>query len=328
MKAITVQNMPSGTALVWQDVPPIMFGAGEVVIDVYASGVNRADLLQRAGRYPPPEGSSDILGLEVAGTIAELGTKVEGWKIGDRVCALLTGGGYATRVAVPHQLLMPLDKSHSFIQGAGIPEAFLTAYLNLFLEASLERGEKVLIHAGASGVGAAAIQLAKRAGSTVFTTAGSEAKTKFCLGLGADSAINYRQMDFAEEVLKISPDGVDVILDSVGGSYFEKNMRILGKNGRLVNIAVLGGAKAEINLAGILVKRQRIIGSTLRSRPLGEKSLLVSEFVSRFWKDLSAGSVQVPIDSSFPIQDAELAHQRMTQNLNMGKIILTVSESE
>ena len=327
MKAIVVQTDQEDRPLVWQEAPDPTYGADEVLVDIQAAALNRADLAQRAGNYPPPPGASDIMGLEMAGVISALGAEVSGWKIGDRVCALLPGGGYAEQINVPYQMLMPLPESWSFEQGAAIPEVFLTAYLNLFMEAGLKKGEAVLIHGGASGVGTAAIQMARQAGCQVFVTAGTGEKVARCQELGADLAINYRQEDFVERIqAHTNGQGVDVIMDMVGAAYFEGNMQLLKTYGRLVFIATLSGAKVELNIGQLMRGRQRLIGSVLRPRPVAEKVEIKQRFIEQFWPLLLDGAIQPVIDRIYPIEQANEAQQRMAENKNIGKIILKVRE--
>lgn len=316
MKAI-VQH---GNALVWQDIPRPSPGAGEVLLRVRAAGVNRADLSQRAGQYPPPPGASEILGLEVAGEVAELGPGVAGVSVGDEVCTLLSGGGYAEVVAAPAAMLMPVPSGWSVEEAAGLPEVFLTAHLNLFLVAQLQAGEVVLIHGGASGVGTAAIQLARDAGCRVFATAGTEEKVSACRALGA-TAFNYREGDFLNGV-RAQAEGVDVVLDMVGQGYLAQNLELLNTGGRLVVIATLSGSRAELELRTLMAKRLSLHGSTLRSRPLAEKVQLKNSFRARFWGALEAGRIKPVMDSVFDIRDADAAHERMKQNLNIGKLVL------
>lgn len=325
MKAIVVQQEVEGRPLLWQDVPDPAFGPDEVLINIHAAALNRADLAQRAGNYPPPPGASDILGLEMAGTITALGAEVSGWQVGDRVCALLPGGGYAEKVNVPAQLLLPLPEDWSFEQGAALPEVFLTAYVNLFMEADLQAGETVLIHGGASGVGTAAIQLAHQAGCRVFTTAGTDDKVAYCRQLGADLAINYREEDFVERILA-EADGVDVILDMVGANYLERNIRLLKLRGRLVFIATMGGGRAEIDIWRLMGRRLRLIGSVLRARPVAEKIEIKERFMAQFWKKFLDGTLNPIIDSVYPVAQAEQAHAHMQQNQNIGKIILKIRD--
>ncbi len=327
MKAIVVQSDQENRPLIWQEVPDPRYGPDEVLVDIHAAALNRADLMQRAGNYPPPPGASDILGLEMAGRIAGVGANVTDWQIGDRVCALLPGGGYAEQVNVPQQMLIPIPDNWSYEQGAAIPEVFLTAFVNLFIEAGLQEGETVLIHGGASGVGTAGIQLAREAGCRVFTTAGTEEKVIRCADLGAELAINYKQEDFAERIeAHTNGEGVDVILDMVGAAYLERNLRLLKLRGRLVFISMLSGAKTEINLGALMGRRLRLIGSVLRSRSLAEKVEIKERFMQRFWPLLLAGAIQPIIDSVYPIEQADEAQRYMAENKNIGKIILQVRE--
>jgi putative PIG3 family NAD(P)H quinone oxidoreductase len=323
MKAIIVQTEQKDRPLLWGDAPAPSFGPEEVLVNIHAAALNRADLMQRAGNYPPPPGAPETLGLEMAGEIAAVGEAVTGWQVGDRVCALLPGGGYAEQVAVPQQMLMPLPDDWSFEQGAAVPEVFLTAYVNLFMEAGLQPGENVLIHGGASGVGTAGIQMARETGCRVFTTAGTEEKVSTCRQLGAELAINYRENDFAEQILAHA-DGIDVILDIVGADYLESNLRVLKLRGRLVFISTLSGSRTQIDLRYLMGKRLRLIGSTLRARSLAEKVEIKERFMAQFWDSLLSGAIKPVIDSVYSIEQANEAHEHMRQNKNIGKIILKV----
>ncbi|GAB4447776.1 MAG: NAD(P)H-quinone oxidoreductase [Anaerolineae bacterium] len=323
MKAIIVQTDEKERPLLWQEAPAPAFGPEEVLVNIHATALNRADLMQRAGNYPPPPGAPETLGLEMAGEIAAVGQAVSGWQVGDRVCALLPGGGYAEQVAVPHQMLMALPAGWSFEQGAAVPEVFLTAFVNLFMEAGLQPGESVLIHGGASGVGTAGIQLARQAGCRVFTTAGTEDKIDYCRRIGAELAVNYREDDFAEKILQHIA-GVDVILDIVGASYLESNLSLLKLRGRLVFISTLSGSRTQIDLRYLMGKRLRLIGSTLRARSLAEKTEIKERFMAQFWDNLLDGTITPVIDSVYPIEQANEAHEHMRQNKNIGKIILKV----
>ncbi len=325
MKAIVVKTDQKDRPLAWEEVPSPTYGPEEALVEVHATALNRADLMQRAGKYPPPPGAPDILGLEMAGRIAALGANVTGWQVGDRVFALLPGGGYAQEVTVPSQMLMPIPNDWSYEQAAAVPEVFYTAFVNLFMEVGLQAGETTLIHGGASGVGTAAIQLARQAGCPVFITAGTDEKTAYCEKLGAELAINYKKEDFAERILDYTGGGgVDVILDIVGAAYLERNIRLLKLKGRLVFIAMLSGAKTEINLGALQGRRLRLVGSVLRPRSLEEKVEIKERFMERFWPQLLDGTIQPIIDSVYPIEQANEAHQRMSENKNIGKIILTV----
>ncbi|MCA9920307.1 MAG: NAD(P)H-quinone oxidoreductase [Anaerolineales bacterium] len=327
MKAIVVQGDKQNPVLVWETVPDVEFGPDEVLVDVWATAVNRADLMQARGSYPPPAEASEILGLEMAGVIAAVGEDVEEWQVGDRVCALLPGGGYAEQVAVPAGMLLKLPRRWSFAMGTAVPEVWYTAYVNLFLEGDLVSGETVLIHAGASGVGTAAIQLANAAGATAYVTAGSDEKLLACRKLGAELAINYKQEDFLEKVLAATQgQGVNLILDPVGGSYLDRNVRSLKRYGRLVSIGLLGGTQGEMNMGLLLGKRLRIVGSTLRSRPPAEKVKITEQFQAGYWPLLRSGELKPVIDSVFPIEQAQEAHAYVAQNKNIGKVILAVRE--
>jgi len=327
MKAIVIKNQADQPRLVWEEVSEPQLASEEVLVEVYATAVNRADLLQARGLYPPPPGASEILGLEMAGRIATVGEGVADWRVGDRVCALLAGGGYAERVTVRRELLLRIPDQWTFIQAAAVPEVWLTAFVNLFLEGRLSIGETVLIHAGGSGVGTAAIQLAREIGAIVSVTAGSEAKLKTCRELGAALCVNYQQADFCEAVIAATDGrGVDLILDPVGANYLQRNLNALAKKGRLVNIGLLGGRIAEIDLAQVLTQNLHIIGSTLRARPLAEKALITREFSQRFWPLLADGTLRPIIDRTFPIQEAQAAHEFVRANRNTGKVMLIVKK--
>ena len=304
-------------ALVFGEAPDPVPAAGEVIVRVRATAVNRADLLQAAGKYPPPPGASEILGLEAAG-------EVEG--TGERVFFLLTGGGYAGKVAVPHGMLMPVPAGMTFEDAAAIPEAWFTAYLNLFREAGLRKGETALIHAAGSGVGTAAVQLAKRAGARVAVTVRSSGKEAPLAKLGADLVVNARERDFGEAIAEaFGPSSVDVVLDPVGGETLGKNLSVMKAGGRLVLIATMGGGTSSIDLRALLVKRLRLIGSTLRSRPLAEKLDLTAGFVRDVLPGFMGGSLAPVVAAVFPLERAADAHRQMAANTNVGKIVLRVS---
>jgi putative PIG3 family NAD(P)H quinone oxidoreductase len=331
MKAIHVESDEPGGHLVWRETTDPVPGPGEVLVDVYAAALNRADLLQRAGGYPAPPGVSTVLGLDSAGQVAQLGEGVAGPEVGERVCALLAGGGYAERAVVPVGMLMPIPGGWSFEEAAALPEAYLTAFTNLFLEAEFQPGETLLVHGGASGVGTALIQLAKAAGGRVIATAGSAEKTALCRALGADLAVNYREEDFVARTRTFSAENggdanasVNVIIDMVGAEYFQRNLGLLGTRGRMVSIATLSGAKVELNLGELMSRRLRLIGSVLRARSLAEKVQITRRFRERFWPMLEAGKIRPVIDSVYPIEKVEDAHRRMAANLNLGKIVLRI----
>ncbi len=326
MKAIVAAKTENEPALIWQEVPGISHGSGEVLVDIRATAVNRADLLQAMGLYPPPAGESEILGLEMAGVVAAVGDAAEGWQIGDRVLGLLAGGGYARQVAVHPQMLIRLPDTWSFAEGAAIPEVWLTAFSNLFLEGNLKQGETVMIHAGGSGVGTAGIQMAREAGAAVHVTAGTPAKLDKCRELGAALAVNYKTQDFFEAAMAATGgQGVDLILDPIGAAYLNQNLKLLKVNGRLVIIGLLGGSGAELNLGAVLGKSLRILGTRLRARPLAEKIAITQKFQERFWPLLQAGELKPVIDRIFPIAEAQAAHAWVRQNHNIGKVILEIS---
>lgn len=329
MKAIVVDEASPDRTLRWAEVeslPPI--GPQEVLVEIHATALNRADLMQRQGNYPPPPGASPILGLEMAGTVAAVGTGVADWQVGDRVCALLPGGGYAEQVIVPAAMLMPIPLGWDFTMAAGLPEVYLTAFLNLYLEAAIQPGEVALVHGGASGVGTAAIQLLKASGNSVIVTAGSEEKVAACRELGADLAVNYRTTDFVDAVKTFTGGkGVDVIMDMVGADYLAHNLGLLKLKGRLVWISTLSGAQTQIDLRQVMGKRLRLIGSVLRSRTLEEKVAIKEAFMRRCWPQVEAGALKPIIEAIYPIDQANQAQQQMAENRNIGKIILQVKES-
>ncbi len=299
--------------------------ADEVLIRVEAAGVNRPDVMQRQGLYPPPPGASDIPGLEVAGTIAALGDEVRHLQLGDRVCALVTGGGYAQYCTAAAELCLPLPKGMTAIQAAGLPETFFTVWSNLFDRVGLQSGETLLVHGGGSGIGVTAIQMAKAFGARVFVTAGSLRKCAFCRELGADAAINYREQDFVEEVSALTGGkGVDVILDMIGGDYFPRNLKCMAFDARLVQIAVQGGPKAEINLLQVFLKRLAITGSTLRARDNVFKAAIAGKLHEHIWPLLESGDIHPVIDTVLPLVEAAGAHALMESSRHIGKIILTV----
>ena len=298
-------------------------GPQQVLIKTIATGVNRPDLMQRQGLYPPPAGASPILGLEVAGYIAGLGSQVEGLKIGDAVCALLPGGGYADYCLASACCCLPIPTGLSLTEAAALPETFFTVWSNVFDRADLQRDEWLLVHGGSSGIGTTAIQLAKAFGAKVIVTAGSNQKCQACLALGADLAINYRQLDFVEAVLVATAGkGVNVILDMIGGDYLPRNLKCMAPDGRLALIAIQNGGKSEINLASVLMKRLTITGSTLRPRSDDFKAKLAQSLRQQVWPLLEAGKVKPVIDSVFPLAQAAAAHERMQSSQHIGKIIL------
>jgi len=297
----------------------------QVLIKVAAAGVNRPDVMQRQGLYPPPPGASDIPGLEVAGTIVGLGGNIGHLHEGDRVCALVTGGGYAEYCLASVALCLPVPENLSFTQAAALPETFFTVWSNVFDRAQLQPGETLLVHGGASGIGTTAIQLAKAFNAKIIVSVGSEAKCEFCLQLGADAAINYKEQDFVEEIKRLTDNkGVDVILDMIGGDYFPRNLKCLDDDARLVQIAIQNGPKAEINLWPVMLKRLTITGSTLRARDDTFKAAIASKLQEKVWPLLASGTIKPVIHSTFALTDAALAHQLMESSRHIGKIILTV----
>jgi putative PIG3 family NAD(P)H quinone oxidoreductase len=298
-------------------------GVGEIVIRVAWAGVNRPDAAQRAGTYAPPPGASDLPGLEAAGVVAAVGPGVARWKVGDRVCALLPGGGYAEYVACPADHALPVPMGMDLRAASGLCETFFTVWTNVVLRGGLQAGERFLVHGGTSGIGTTAIQLAAARGARVFATAGSDAKCDACLKLGAERAINYRTEDFVE-VLK-AEGGANLILDMVGGDYLPRNITALADEGRLVQIAMLGGAKVQINLAQVMMKRLTITGSTLRPQSLAAKAAIARDLEREVWPLLAAGRIAPVIDSEFPLAQAADAHARMESSAHVGKILLRVS---
>jgi putative PIG3 family NAD(P)H quinone oxidoreductase len=325
MKAVLVTQPGGPEVLALGDAPDPLPAPGEVLVRVRAAGVNRADILQRLGKYPPPPGASEILGLEVAGEVLALGANATRWKIGDRIMGLVTGGAYAERCKVSEVAALPIPAGLDFEHAAAIPEAFLTAWLNLFDLGLLERGETVLIHAGASGVGAAAIQLAREVGARVLTTVGSAAKQDWVMRLGASRAILRHDEDIAKCVLEATEGaGVHLVLDVVGAPSWDTNTRVLRPQGRLVLIGFLGGSRGELDLGPILRKNLHVTGTGLRSTPLEQKALWIEEFAAFARGRFESGSLVAPVDRVFPLADAASAHRFMEENQNSGKIVLRV----
>jgi len=322
MKAIIFDQPGAPDVLKLADAPDPVPGAGDLLVRVRATAANRADTLQRKGGYAPPPGASPILGLELAGEVIK---PAGAWKAGERVMAVVTGGGYAELAAVPASLAMRVPDDMTFAQAAAIPEVFLTAYLNLFTLGTLQAGQTVLIHAGASGVGSAAIQLARAGGATVIATAGRADKVAFCTSLGAAHAIDYNQTNFADAVHTFTHgSGADVILDFVGAPYWNDNLRALAMNGRLILIGMMGGASGALDLGAIMAKRAVITGTTLRRTPLDQKTALTWAFASFAMPRFATGEIKPIIDRLYPLHEAAEAHRRMEANQNIGKIVLTV----
>jgi putative PIG3 family NAD(P)H quinone oxidoreductase len=306
-----------------RDVPEV--GYGDILIRVTAAGVNRPDALQRAGAYDPPKGASDLPGLECSGTIAAVGAGVTRWNVNDEVCALLPGGGYAEYVTTPADHALPVPKGLDMVQAAALCETFFTVYSNVFMRGDLHAGEVFLVHGGSSGIGTTAIQLAAKAGARVFATAGSAEKCAKCVELGAERAINYREEDFVE-VMQAETEGrgINVILDMVGGNYIPRNVKALAIGGRLVQIAFLGGATAELNFAQVMVKRLTITGSTLRPQSNVAKAAIARSLETKIWPMLSDGTIAPVMDSTFPLAEAAMAHAKMETSKHIGKIVLVI----
>jgi NADPH2:quinone reductase len=321
---LAIEITPSNTLqAVQRSVPDL--ATGQVLIQVAAAGVNRPDIMQRKGLYPPPRGASDIPGLEVAGTIVAINGTNNSLHLGDPVCALVSGGGYAQYCVAEAALLLPIPHGFSMIEAAALPETFFTVWSNLFNRARLQAGETLLVHGGSSGIGTTAIQLAKAFGVTVIVTAGTQAKCLFCKDLGADLAIDYRRDDFVALVKEFTANrGVDVILDSIGGDYFMRNLHCLAVEGRLVQIALQKGVTTEVNLLPILLKRLTITGSTLRAREVSFKAAIAEQLKNQVWPLLANGTVKPVIDSTFPVAEAAQAQQLMESSQHLGKIILTL----
>lgn len=297
--------------------------AGEVLIDVAAAGVNRPDVMQRRGSYPPPPGASDLPGLEVAGTIAAVGEGVRGWSVGDRVCALVAGGGYATLCVAPAPQCLPIPASLDFAAAAAVPETFFTVWTNAFDRGRLKSGESALFHGGTSGIGTTAIQLAVARGARVFATAGSDEKCRACEALGAERAINYRKEDFVAAIKEATAGrGVDLVLDIIGGEYFPRNLAVLAVDGRLVQIGVQGGGAATIELIQVLRRRLTITGSTLRPRSVEEKGEIAAALRKEVWPLLESGRVKPIIYRTFPLAEAAAAHRLLESSEHIGKIVL------
>ncbi len=325
MKVIEISEAGGPEVLKPAERPVPQPGEGEVLIKVAAAGVNRPDCLQRQGSYPPPPGASDIPGLEIAGEVVALGAGVTAPRIGDKVCALVTGGGYAEYCPAPAPQCLPIPKGYSLEQAAALPETFFTVWVNVFDRSALKPGESFLVHGGTSGIGTTAIQLAKAFGCTVFATAGSPEKVKACAELGADRAINYREEDFVEVVKEATGGkGVDVILDMVGGSYIPRDIKAMAPDGRLSFIAFLGGPKAEVNFTAVMMKRLTITGSTLRARSVAVKAALAEALKEKVWPLLDQGKIAPVMAASFPLAEAAKAHELMESSSHIGKIVLTL----
>ncbi|MCV7441112.1 NAD(P)H-quinone oxidoreductase [Mycobacterium paraense] len=322
MRAIVAE---SSDQLSWQEVPDAAAGPGEVLIKVAAAGVNRADVLQAAGKYPPPPGASDIIGMEVSGVVADAGEGVADWSAGQEVCALLAGGGYAEYVAVPAGQVLPVPEGVDLVDAAGLPEVACTVWSNLVMTAHLGKGQVLLVHGGGSGIGSHAIQVATALGARVAVTAGSAEKLEFCRELGAEITINYRDEDFVARVR--DSGGADVILDIMGAAYLDRNIDALATDGQLVIIGMQGGLKGELNIGKLLAKRARVIGTTLRARPVtgpNSKTEIVQAVRTSVWPLIAEGRVRPIIGARMPIQQAGDAHRQLVDSKVTGKIVLTV----
>ncbi len=324
MRAVIVSEPGGPEVLTVSDLPDPTPGPGEVVVDIAATAVNRADTLQRQGKYPPPTGASEILGLECSGTISAVGSDVSDWSVGDQVCALLAGGGYAEQVLVPTGQVMPAPRGMDLVTAGAVPEVACTVWSNVFMIAGLQPGETLLVHGGAGGIGTMAIQLAKAIGARVLATAGTTEKLDLCRSLGADVAVSYKEQDFVEEVRRATDGhGADVILDNMGASYLDRNVSALATEGRLVIIGMQGGVKGELNIGKLLSKRGAVIATALRARPVEEKAAICSAVVEHVWPLLADGTVRPVVHATLPLEEAAEAHRLMESGDHIGKIVLT-----
>ena len=325
MRAVIVPEPGGPDALVVADLPDPSAGPGEVVIDIAASAVNKADTLQRQGFYPPPPGASDVLGMECSGTISAVGRGVDAWSVGDEVCALLASGGYADKVAVPAGQVMPVPAGVDLVTASALPEVAATVWSNVFMIASLRPGETFLVHGGAGGIGTMAIQLAKQVGARVAVTAGSAEKLERCRELGADVLVNYREQDFVDVVRNATEGrGADVVLDVMGAKYLARNLDVLAPNGRIAVIGLQGGATAELDLGRLMSKRAALLATTLRARPAAEKAAIIASVREHVWPLLAAGTVRPVVHARLPLADAAEAHRTMEASTHVGKLVLTV----
>ena len=331
MRAITISSPGDPEVLQVTDEPTPDIAADEVLVRVHAAGVNRADLLQRRGFYDPPPGATEIPGLEVSGTIERLGADVTGWSVGDRVAALLSGGGYAEFVPVPAGQLLPVPDGFDLTEAAALPEVLSTVWSNIVGHGQVQAGEWLLVHGGGSGIGTAAIQIARHLGVKIVVTVGSEKKAEFCRELGADAVINYRDEDFVERVREIcthddGSTGADVILDIIGAKYLERNIKALSTDGRLVIIGMQGGTKTEINLGWLMQPRKTVSATTLRARPKDQKIAIVAEVAEQLWPAVISGDIRPIIHEAMPLTDVVRAHQTLEDGANIGKVLLIVDE--
>jgi putative PIG3 family NAD(P)H quinone oxidoreductase len=322
MRAVLCREPGGPEVLEVRDLPDPTPGPGEVVIAIAASAINRADLQQRNGVYPPPPGASDILGMECSGTITAVGDGVERWQVGDEVCALLTSGGYADQVAVPAGQVLPIPAGVGLVEAAALPEAACTVWSNVFMVAALQPGETFLVHGGGGGIGTMAIQLAHVLGAKVATTVGSADKAQRCRELGADLAINYHEQDFVEEVRRLDSSGADVILDHLGAKYLARNVDLLAVEGRLVVIGLMGGRKAELDLGMLMTKRAAVIATLLRPRPIEGKAAIVASVEENVWPLVADGTVKPIVHTTIPLDDVRRAHQVVEESSHLGKVLL------
>ncbi|WP_086820855.1 NAD(P)H-quinone oxidoreductase [Allokutzneria sp. NRRL B-24872] len=331
MQAIVIREPGGPEVLRWAPLPDPKPGKGEVLIEVTATAVNRADLLQRKGFYPPPPGASKVLGLECSGTVLAVGPEVSGWKPGNQVCALLAGGGYAERVVVPAAQLLPVPQGVDLVTAAGLPEVACTVWSNLVMNAGLTEGETLLVHGGAGGIGTFAVQVGRALGAKVAVTAGTDTGLERCRELGAEIAVNYRTEDFVEVVRKATGDrGADVVLDNMGAAYFERNVEVLAQDGRLVVIGLQGGVKSELNLGTLLTKRATVSATALRSRPVdgrNGKGEIVAQVRKHLWPLIANGTVKPVVHTTLPVKSAGDAHRILEAGGVIGKIILAVRSS-
>lgn len=324
MRAVIASGSGGPDVLSVAEVADPEAGPGEVVLDVAAAGLNRADLLQRQGFYPPPPGASEVIGMECSGTVSAVGDGVTGWSVGDRACALLAGGGYATKVAVPAGQVMPVPEGVDLVTAAALPEVACTVWSNVFMVAGLQPGETLLVHGGAGGIGTMAIQLASRLGSRVLTTGGTAEKLAFCASLGAEVTIDYRDDDFVAAAKEATGGaGVDVILDNMGAAYLARNVEALALEGRLVIIGMQGGTKAELDINALLRKRGAVFATSLRARPTEEKAAICAAVVEHVWPLVAAGEVRPVVHGTMPLEEARAAHELMESGDHTGKILLT-----
>ncbi len=324
MHAVVISEAGGPEVLTWAEVPdPAPPGPGEVLIDVVATAVNRADLLQRQGHYPPPPGSPPYPGLECSGVVAALGPDVEGWQVGDEVVALLGGGGYAERVLAPAGQVMPRPDGVDLVSAAALPEVTCTVWSNVFMLAGLRHDETLLVHGGASGIGTMAIQLARAAGSRVIVTAGTDAKIARCLELGAQAGINYREEDFVARTRELTNGrGADVVLDNMGASYLGRNVEVLATNGRVVIVGLQGGTRAELDLGALMAKRAAVLSTSLRIRPAAEKAAICRSVVDHVWPLVAKGEVRPVVDRVLPLAEAAAAHRVVEASEHVGKVVL------